>query len=410
MSGADTETSFVPLVKAATTSQSPNVRSVMDEWDDGMIVIPDYQRDSSQWDLEKKSRFIESLINGLTVPPLLVYPEDDPKTGLEKRQIVDGQQRVTTIREFMKDAWALGTDEDVEYAPNVRALVAGKKFSELDPTIRRQIEKYTLNLIILPKNIDLTLRLEIFRRINEAGVPLSAHDLRLATFGDCDRVQLVRLAGIFDLGREGSKRMIDAAKKHGVDYPWVHPDAWTSWWAGTASSVGQAASQMFLYYAIARDPARVHVLLSDPERIQQTLAIRFDGTITTVLDIWCAQGQHESKKPEETAMIADRKTLEAWFLDFEKWFFALKTWKVPRMSVASSTKVALFIAAASMAWRGPELVTPTQWEDIEVFLTQTPTRIKQLLGIEYPLAKGRWTELKKQIDRTFEICRAIAHK
>lgn len=152
---------FAPLVKSATTSQSPNVRSIMDEMNDGTYVIPDYQRDSSQWDNEKKSRFIESLINNLTVPPLIVYPEDDPKTGLERRQVVDGQQRLTTIREFLGDRFALSSADDLEYAANVGALIAGKKFSQLDPQIRKQIEKYTLNLIVLPKNIDLSLRLEI---------------------------------------------------------------------------------------------------------------------------------------------------------------------------------------------------------------------------------------------------------
>src|SRR5581483_9133120 len=198
-----TDIAFVPLVKSATTSQSPNVRSIMDEMADGTYLIPDFQRDSSQWSREKKSRFIESLVNNLTVPPLIVYPEDDPKSGLERRQIVDGQQRLTTIREYMKDGFALAAADDLEYANNVGPFLSEKKFSQLDPRIQRQIEKYTMNLIVLPKNLDLTLRLEIFRRINEAGVPLSAHDLRLATFGGNDRMQLVRLAGIFDVAREG---------------------------------------------------------------------------------------------------------------------------------------------------------------------------------------------------------------
>ena len=99
---------FLPRVKGATTAQSPNVESLMNQLDDGTYYIPDYQRDSSQWDTSKKSLFIDSLINNLTIPPLIVYPETDANTGEEKHQIVDGQQRLTTIRDFIKGAFALG--------------------------------------------------------------------------------------------------------------------------------------------------------------------------------------------------------------------------------------------------------------------------------------------------------------
>ncbi|MBI3723690.1 DUF262 domain-containing protein [bacterium] len=402
------ETVFVPLVKSATTSQSPNVRSVMDEMDDGTYVIPDYQRDSSQWEIEKKSRFVESIINNLTIPPLIVYPEDDPASGLERRQVVDGQQRLTTIREFLKDQFALASAADVEYADNVSALIAGKKFSQLDPRIQKQIEKYTLNLIVLPKNIDLSLRLEIFRRINEAGVPLSAHDLRLATFGASDRVQLIRLAGIFDLQREGSRRMIDSAKKRfGLDFPWKQHQAWAAWWSGAAQSAGQSPSQMFLHYLIARDPARVHMLQKDD--VQRALKVKYHGTTTSMLDLYCAQAEVESGQ-EVTQILSDMPTLVRWFADFEQWFNVVKIFRVPRISVNSSTRVALFIAAAAMTWKSPDAVTDSQWEDADCFLTQGPSRIKQVLGVDYAVAKGKWPEHKRQIEKTYEVCRVISSK
>ena len=104
------ESSFAPLVTGATTSQSPNVRSVMDCLDDQTYYVPEYQRDSSQWDIPKKSLFMESLINNLTIPPLIAYPETD--SGRERWQIVDGQQRLTTIREFMHDGFALAKESD----------------------------------------------------------------------------------------------------------------------------------------------------------------------------------------------------------------------------------------------------------------------------------------------------------
>ena len=38
------------------------------ENDTNELFIPDYQRDSEQWDYRKQSLFIESLLNNLTIP------------------------------------------------------------------------------------------------------------------------------------------------------------------------------------------------------------------------------------------------------------------------------------------------------------------------------------------------------
>jgi len=244
---------FIPLVKGATTSRSPDVSTLLNQLERGTYYVPDYQRDSEQWDIPKRSMFIESLINNMTIPPLIVHPEDDPSTGLERNQIIDGQQRITTVRDFVKGRFALATEAEVEYAENVGPLIQGMKFEKLAPEIRNQIEGYTVNLIVLPKNLDLNLRLEIFRRINEGGVPLSPHDLRLATFGESDRVYFIRLAGVFDSTREGSARMILAGReKHKLEHPWKNSAVWKSWWDDSAHAGGQSPSQMFLYYVIAR--------------------------------------------------------------------------------------------------------------------------------------------------------------
>jgi hypothetical protein len=178
------EAVFSPRVRGATTAQSPNVRSVMDCLNDATYYVPEYQRDSSQWDIPKKSLFIESLINNLTVPPLIAYPEDDSDTRTERWQIVDGQQRITTIKEFIDNEFALAKEDQVEYAENVAPIIQGKRFADLPGEMQKQIERYTLNFILLPKNLQLQMRLEIFRRINEGGVPLSAHDLRLPPCGN----------------------------------------------------------------------------------------------------------------------------------------------------------------------------------------------------------------------------------
>lgn len=405
-----TPPAFLPRVKGATDTRSPNVGTLLDEMDDGAYYVPDYQRDSSQWDLAKKSLFLDSLINNMSIPPIIVYPETDPNTGAEKHQIVDGQQRLTTIRDYVKGVFPLSSEAEVEYSDNVGPLVQGKRFEELPDAIKKQIKRYVLNIIVLPKNLELSLRLEIFRRINEAGVPLSPHDLRLAVFGRSDRVYLIRLAGIFDSSRDGSSRMINAAKdQFGVDYPWTKPAAWSDWWRDSAQSAGQAPSQMFLYYVIARDLKNVGTLL-DSHRVQSSLGVRYDRTTTSVLDVYMAQLQRESQDADAPKMLVALNDLKTWFSEFEVWFNVIKAAKVPRISTNSSTKIALFIAAAAQVWGTPNKVTEPQWELIQVFLTQGPRAIEDAIGMSYPIPKGKWPGQRAQIDKTVEVCQAIAKK
>lgn len=402
---------FQPRVKGATTSRSPNVESLMNQLADGTIFIPDYQRDSSEWDLAKKSLFVDSLINNMTVPPLILYPETNSETGLEKSEVVDGQQRLATIRDFVNGAFALATEDEVEYASNVGAVIQGRRFAELPDSIQRSIRYYVLNLIVLPTNLDLGLRLEIFRRINEAGTPLSPHDLRLAIFGQCDRVYFIRLAGVFDTGREGATRMIKAAKeKYSLDYPWKDPSAWKDWWIDSAQAAGQAPSQMFLYYVIARDVQKVDELLAS-EALQSRLGLRYNRTTISVLDLYAAQMQHETLHPGDAPkLLPSLQTLKDWFESFELWFNTIKQQKVARIGTNSSTKIALFIAAATQVWGTPDKITEKQWELNQIFLTQGPSAIERDIGRAYPIAKGKWPGQKKQILATGEICQQIARK
>jgi len=409
---------FAPLVTAANFFANINVFALLHVMNQGAYKIPDFQRDSSQWDEPKRSLFIESIINGFAVPPLIIYPEDDPSTGREIFQVIDGQQRLMTIKEFVEGDFALASEDDVDYSENVGALISQKRWGDLEQSIKTQIENYVLNFLVLPKNLDPMLRRNIFRRINEGGLPLSRHDLRLSDFGDSKRVYYIRIAGIFDTSRPGSARMRDVATaRFLLKYPWKNNAAWKQWWNGTKLSQGQAPSEMFLYYVIARDLGSVDTLLESQKTLSSLrLSYHRNRTTASVLDIYCAQAKAEkdiSNANSHPQILASLEKMEEWFTDFELWFNTLKTAKVPRINANSSTKIAFFIAAASENWPGPDgptQITESQWELVQIFLTQGPGMILDTIGLEFPIAKGKWPGQKKQIVRTFEICSEIKKK
>ncbi len=140
------------------------------------LQIPDYQRDNDQWDQRKESLFIESLLNNLTVPAFFFAQVEG------SIEVVDGQQRLSTISKFANGDLRLSNDESVVYLTPQSVHYRGKVFSDLHPSLQAVFNDYPLTIIYLPTSLDLGTKLEIFRRINEGGTPLTAQDIRLAYY------------------------------------------------------------------------------------------------------------------------------------------------------------------------------------------------------------------------------------
>ena len=79
--------SVKPLITESSTSESTNVEVVMNDLRDKILRIPDYQRDTDQWDDTTKSLFIESVINNLTIPAFFFEPIQEE--GVEINEVVD---------------------------------------------------------------------------------------------------------------------------------------------------------------------------------------------------------------------------------------------------------------------------------------------------------------------------------
>jgi len=115
-----------PVITSQTLAQNEAVENVMSRYRDKELFIPAYQRDADQWDKTKKSLFIESVLNRLTVPAFyLASDESNP----EVFEVVDGQQRLTTLNDFYTNGFTLLGSDDCPYYGN-SAHYAGKRYEE----------------------------------------------------------------------------------------------------------------------------------------------------------------------------------------------------------------------------------------------------------------------------------------
>jgi hypothetical protein len=94
----DIKLDIKPIIAESSTSESKTVEVVLNDLKEGIVTIPDYQRDSDQWDEQTKSILIESVINNLSIPAF--FFEVEIKQGVEYDLVIDGQQRLTTLNKF----------------------------------------------------------------------------------------------------------------------------------------------------------------------------------------------------------------------------------------------------------------------------------------------------------------------
>jgi hypothetical protein len=136
-----------------------------------MELRPFYQR-RPRWDPVRQSKLIESFIMNIPVPPLFVYESD-----LAKYEVMDGQQRITAIRDFYTNKLKL---EGLEQWPELN----GRIYDKLPSEIKKGIDRRSISYFVLLKESAVTseeealLRQQVFERLNTGGVRLSKQEIR----------------------------------------------------------------------------------------------------------------------------------------------------------------------------------------------------------------------------------------
>ncbi len=136
-----------------------------------LILNPDFQR-KYKWDKEgweRASRFIESCLMRIPLPACYFAENDDGR-----QLVIDGVQRITTIKKFFDDEFAL------EGLTTFKEL-EGKYFSEIGD-YQNELESTTIRCIILRKENPKHLIKEIFSRLNQGAVRLSNQEIRHAIY------------------------------------------------------------------------------------------------------------------------------------------------------------------------------------------------------------------------------------
>jgi hypothetical protein len=144
----------------------------------GDIIVPKFQR-GYVWSLREASRFVESLLLGLPVPSIFLSKE----TASQKLLVIDGQQRLLTLRYFYDGIWPVTRKEFS--LKGIPGKFEGQTYKSLTNEDRRRLADSIIHAIIIKQDEpsdDESSIYHVFERLNTSGVSLTAQEIRAAIY------------------------------------------------------------------------------------------------------------------------------------------------------------------------------------------------------------------------------------
>ena len=131
------------------------------------------------WDTEKASYFIESILLGTEIPPIVLFD------GGVKNEVIDGRQRYETIKRFLENKFALD-------AKGLKSLTGftGLHYSELPDDIKAEFKNTKIRILqfnivnepALTVEQEDKVKKEIFKRYNSGIIALKQQEIDRAVY------------------------------------------------------------------------------------------------------------------------------------------------------------------------------------------------------------------------------------
>lgn len=155
-----------------------------------LVIDPEFQR-YFRWSEEQQSRFIESLILELPIPPIFVV---ERSTGVY--ELVDGLQRLSSYLHFIGQLRTLNTEADTPLELSGCDMVKelnGQTFDSLPQAIRLKVKRYFVRVEVVKKESDYEISYHVFKRLNTGGEPLNDQEVRNCSIRLLDKGKFISL-------------------------------------------------------------------------------------------------------------------------------------------------------------------------------------------------------------------------
>jgi len=169
--------------RVSTQSLDISFNELYDMKRDGEInITPEYQR-LFRWSDGAQSRFIESLLLEMPVPPIFVLEEEDGRYVL-----IDGLQRISSYLHLRGVLDAPYLDPPVKQGEFLTLVdcdivpeLNGRDYNSLGTTLQIRLKRAFIRVEVVRKGSDAHFKYHMFKRLNTGGINLSPQQMRNCT-------------------------------------------------------------------------------------------------------------------------------------------------------------------------------------------------------------------------------------
>ncbi len=188
----DFEISLNMAIDPVVNAKMETVEDIINKFVGGVIYVPSFQR-NFRWPIKKQRELIDSILLGIPLPSILLIKADDGDWWL-----VDGRQRVTSLRRFIKPKDQQNTNTfHLGLLSGENARYSNMMFDVLDEHVKKRILETKIPVTYIEGLSEHKSAIyELFRRYNTGGTNLNGAEIRHAVFHENEcHMELFRLAG-----------------------------------------------------------------------------------------------------------------------------------------------------------------------------------------------------------------------
>lgn len=159
------------------------ISELIDMHKNGQLVVDNSYQRRTVWGEKDRIRLIETILMNLVVPTIFLWDaETDPDTGKSITHIVDGQQRIEAIKQFVSGELKLKSNYLME--DDNKEKYGNKCFENLSSDEKKDFWDYKLSIIYLGREVDINTIKIMFKRLNLTEFSLNNQERRNVLSGE----------------------------------------------------------------------------------------------------------------------------------------------------------------------------------------------------------------------------------
>jgi hypothetical protein len=188
------------ILKIEGSSITWTCKQIVKMIDKETISFKNVVQRSFVWEKHRMRELIWSIIMGFPIPPVYSERGGNESDKVRVYDVLDGQQRCTSIYKYINDEFALTELKPIPYLDEegneCTIDISDKKFSELEEELQDIIKDATITVKYFD-NLEQHQKAEMFRRLNN-GKPLSTKSRTLASAKNIEELLDIGSHKLFD--------------------------------------------------------------------------------------------------------------------------------------------------------------------------------------------------------------------